>query len=89
MSSNGERETDKHAIGIMLHGCVDEFFQFGEGDDFVELACDLLLAHTKDGAAQKGIFPAGELRVEAGANFEKATNPAVDFSPARSGPGNA
>ena len=38
MGGDGKGQPDVHAAGIMLHGRVDEFFEFGEGHDFVELA---------------------------------------------------
>src|SRR6266566_1797602 len=45
VGSDGEGQADVHSGRIMLHRRVDELFKLGEGDDFVELAADLALAH--------------------------------------------
>src|SRR2546430_3402763 len=37
----------------VLYGGVNEFFEFGEGHDFIELALDFALAHAEDGADRK------------------------------------
>ncbi len=47
------------------------------------------LAHAQDGAGEEGVLAAGELRVEAGADLEKATDASVDFGPAGGGAGDA
>jgi hypothetical protein len=43
--------------------------------------------HTEDGAAQKNVFPAGQLRVETRANLKQGTNAAVDISQSSRGLG--
>src|SRR5260370_5257726 len=45
MSGDGEGQSDVHSAGIMLDGRVDEFVDFGERYDFVELSVDLSLTH--------------------------------------------
>src|SRR6516164_9730251 len=57
MGGDGEGQPDVHAAGVMLDGRVDEFVDFGEGYDFVELPVDLPLAHPKDRSAQIRILP--------------------------------
>ena len=73
----------------MLDGSVNEFFEFGEGDDFVELAGDFGFGHAENGAGKKSVLAAGELRMEAGTDFEERADAAVDFRPANGGAGNA
>src|SRR5271165_2958718 len=85
----GEGQADVHAGGVVLYGSVDEFFEFREGDDFVEFAGDVALAHAQDGAGEEGVFAAGELGVKAGADFEEAADAAVDGGVAGGGAGDA
>jgi len=73
----------------MLDGSVDEFFEFGEGDDFIELAGDFGFAHAEDGAGEKSVFAAGKLGMEAGTDFEEGADAAVNLRPAGSGAGDA
>src|SRR2546430_13383382 len=47
MGGNGESQADVHAGGVVLDGSVNEFFEFGEGDDFVELAGDFGFGHAE------------------------------------------
>src|ERR1700674_2835185 len=85
MGGDGEGEAHVHAGGVVLDLRVDEFFEFGESDNFVELAFDLALAHAEDGTGEKRVLAAGQLRMEPGADFEKANDAAVDFRPAGGG----
>jgi len=78
---DGEGEANVHAARIMLHGRVDEFFDLGESDDFIELSSNLTLAHTEDRPAQEGILAAGQFGMEAGADFEEATNASMNLHP--------
>ena len=73
----------------MLDGRVNEFFEFGEGHDFVELAGDFGFGHAENGAGEEGVFAAGELGMEAGADFEERADAAVDFGPAFGGASDA
>ena len=81
MGGDGEGQADVHAGGVVLDGSVNEFFKLGEGDDFVEFAVDFALAHAEDSAGEEGVFAAGELAVEAGADFEEATNASMNLRP--------
>ena len=89
VGGDGEGEADVHAAGVVFDGGVDEFFEFGEGDDFVELAGDFGFAHAEDGAGEEDVFAAGELGMEAGADFEEAADAAVNFGVAGGGVGDA
>jgi hypothetical protein len=87
MGGHGEGQADVHAAGVVLDRGVDKFFEFGEGDDFVELAGDVALAHAEDGAGEKGVFAAGQFGVEASADLEEAADAAVDLGVAGGGTG--
>ena len=52
-------------------GCVDEALDLGEGDDLVQLGVDPLLGHAQDAAAEIDVFPAGQLLMKSGTDFEQ------------------
>src|SRR2546421_2720005 len=87
--SNGKREAHVHSGRVVLCGRVNKFLKLGEGNDLVELAGDLLLAHAQDGAGEEGVFAASELGMEASADFEEGTDAAVNFRPASRGTSDA
>src|SRR6266436_2463145 len=89
VSSDSEGQADVHAGGVVLYGSVNEFFEFGEGYDFIELALDFALAHAEDGAGEKRVFVAGQLGMKAGADFEKRADAAVNLRPTSGGAGDA
>src|SRR5262249_29687445 len=68
-----------HPARIMLDGCTQKLFDFRERHDFIKLLLDLALAHAKDGATKVDVFGSGQFGVEAGTNFEKASNASIDF----------
>src|SRR5438876_189711 len=70
-------------------GCVEEFVDFGEGDDFVELSLNLNSRHAEDCAVEEDVFASGQFRVEAGADFEQAGHAASDVDAAFGGFGNS
>src|SRR5258707_5943061 len=65
VGGNAEGEADIHTRGVMFDRSVDEFLDFGEGYDFVELAVDLSLAHAQDRAAEVSILATGEFTMKA------------------------
>src|SRR6266404_2967211 len=87
MGGDSKGEADVHAGGVVLDGRVDEFFEFGEGHDFIEFAGDFGFAHAEDGAGEESVFAAGEFGMEAGADFEEGADAAMNFGPAGSGAG--
>jgi len=89
MRGDGEGQADVHAGGVVLDGSVNEFFELGEGHDFVELAGDFGFGHAENGAGEKRVFAARELGMEAGADFEQRADAAVNFRPTFSGPGDS
>src|SRR5438094_7302021 len=58
---------------------LQESFDLGEGDDLVELAIDLAPLHTEDRAIEIDVLAAGQLGVEAGADFEQTADAAGDL----------
>ena len=72
VGGDGEGEADVHAAGVKLHGGIDEFLDFGEGDDFVEFPGDFGAFHAEDRAVEEDVFAAGQFAVKAGADFEEA-----------------
>ena len=82
MGGDGEGQTYVHAGGVVFDGRVDELFKFGEGDDFVEFAADLALAHAEDRAGKEGVFATSQLGMKASADFKERSNAAADFRPA-------
>ena len=89
MGGDGKGEADVHAGRVVLDGSVDKLFEFGEGDDFVELAGDFGFAHAEDGAGEESIFAAGKLGMEAGADFEEGADASANFGPAGRGASDA
>src|SRR5207245_4603541 len=85
MGGDGEGQADVHAGGVVLDGRVNEFFELGEGDDFVEFAGDFAAGHPQDGAGEKRVLAAGKLGMEAGADFEERADAAVNLGPALGG----
>ena len=65
-----------------MTGRVDEALDAGERHHLVEAAGDLGALHAQDGAVEVNVLAAGQLRVEAGADFEQAADPSADFCPA-------
>ena len=76
-----EGETQVHARGVALDGCIDESLDTRKGDDLVEAARHVAAAHSQDGAVEEQILAPGELAVESGAHLEQRGNPST-------GPGN-
>ena len=73
MSRHGEAEPQIHAARIMLHRRVDEVCDAGEVDDRIELGTDLAAAHAEDRAVQIDVLAPRQFTVEAGADFQQAT----------------
>ncbi len=72
-----ECEADIHAARVVLHGCIQEFLDAGEGDDSIKLSGDLFFLHAENGAVQEYVLAARELRVETGTDFEEGADAAA------------
>jgi hypothetical protein len=73
MRRDGEGEPHIHARGIALDWRVEEFLNFGEGDDLVEFPADFVATHTEYRAVQVDILAASELRMKPGAYLAKGS----------------
>src|SRR6185436_4581322 len=69
----------------MLHRRVDEFFNFGEGNDLVEIAFNFRSGHSQDCAVEVDVLAASQFRMKTSAHFQQAGNAPVDFDPAGGG----
>src|SRR5438132_1521671 len=76
---DGEGQAGVHAARVMLDRRLQEFFDLGEGDDLIEPAIDLTPLHAEDRAIEIDVLPAGQLGVEAGADFQQAADAAGDL----------
>ena len=77
MSGDRKCETHIHAAAVALDGRIKKSFDLREGYDFVELRLDLGPRHSEDRAIEEDILSPGQFRVESGANFKQAGNPAA------------
>src|SRR5947209_571578 len=78
VGSNRKCQSHVHAAGISLDGRVEEAFDAGKIDDLVKLAADLRTPHAKDASVQVYVFAACQLRMEAGADFQKTSNTTIE-----------
>src|SRR5206468_8278582 len=76
--SNGEGETNIHAAAVALDRSVQEFFDLGESDDFVELPADLGARHSEDRTVQENIFTTCELWMETCADLQQTRHSATN-----------
>ncbi len=67
-----------HSAGVTLDRRIDELFNLGKGDDFVEFASDLVLGHAQNGTVEEDVFAPGKFGVEAGADFQQAGDAPFD-----------
>src|SRR5580658_9533651 len=88
VSCDREGQAYVHTRGVMFDCRIHEVIQLSEGDDFVKLASDFPLSHAENCATEVCIFAAREFRVEARADFQKATHATANLSPALGGPSN-
>jgi hypothetical protein len=79
MGGDGEGEAHLHAGAVALDGRVHEGFQSRELHDPAVLLADLPLAQAQDGAVEEDVLAAGQLGMEAGADFQqRGDSPAQD-----------
>ena len=80
---DGEAQAHVHARAVGLDRALDELAELGEVDDRREALLDLRLAHAQDRAVQADVLAPGELGVEARAELEQRSDPALDARPRR------
>ena len=78
LDGDGEGETHLHAGGIVLELLVHEVLKFRELDDVVVHRVDLLAGEAEQRAVQVHVLAAGELRIEAHAQFDERHQFALD-----------
>ena len=76
---DGEGKPDIHAAGVALDRRVNEFFDSGKSDDFIEFSANLGPSHAQDGAIKENILSSGQLGVKARANLEQAGDASLDL----------
>ena len=79
MGRNRECEAHVHAATITLDWSVDEFLDFGERDNLIELRLDLLPRHAENRTVEINVFSASQFRMEAGADFQQARDTSVQL----------
>ena len=84
-AGDGKSEAGLHAGGELLEGPVLEVLELSEGDDLVVLLVHEFTRIAQHSAAQVGVLPHGELRVEATAKLEQGGDGAVAADPALGG----
>jgi hypothetical protein len=77
MRGNRKCQSNEHATGVALDGCIYELLDLGERNYFVELAVNLGFFHPQYSAVEVNIFPAAELAMKAGAHFQKTSDSPV------------
>src|SRR3981081_377527 len=79
MRCDGEGQAHVHAARGTLHRRVDKPFDFGKGDNLVELAIDFSFVHAENRAVEIDVLAAGELGMKAGADFEQRADAPVNL----------
>ncbi len=77
VGGDGEGEPYIHAAGIVFDRGIEEFADPGKFDNGVEAFGDISLLHPQHRPVEEDVFPAGQFRVEAGADFQQAADVAV------------
>ena len=75
---DGERNARYHAGRIILQGHIEEFLDFREFDDFVEMVFDKALRIAEQGAVQIDVLTRRQLHVEPGTQLDERCDVAVD-----------
>src|SRR5438132_2793240 len=88
MSCNSEGETNIHPAAVALNWSIEEFIDFGEGDNFIELPADLCARHSQNCAVQKDVFAAGKFRMKTCSDFQQTRYPATNANATLSWLGN-
>ena len=82
---DGKGQPHVHAARVRAEGLMDEIADSGEFDDFVEAGFGLPAAQSQESGIQEDVFRSGQIRMEAGAQFEKGRHAARHGDAALSG----
>ena len=86
---HAEGEAHLHAAGVGADRAVEVIANRGEGGDSRQAGGHLLATQAKELAGHEGILSAGEIGVEAHAQFQQGGDPPLDAHPAGGGLGGA
>jgi hypothetical protein len=71
MYRNRESEANEHTAGIGFDRLINKLTNFGESLNGWHALPDVIVREAQEASVQDYVFPAGELRVEAGAQLEE------------------
>src|SRR5580704_9527357 len=78
MRSNRKRQSDIHTRGIAFNWRIEESFDFGECNDFIELPTNFDPRHSENRTIEIDVFSASQFRVKSSTDFEQARDPTFD-----------
>jgi hypothetical protein len=78
---HGKSQPHVHSRGITFDRSIEELLDFCESDDLIKLPANLYPAHSEDCTIEKDILPSGQLRMEAGADFQEAGHTPLNADP--------
>src|SRR5215211_4780623 len=82
MRCDCKRQPHVHAAAISFDGCVNEFLDFGEGDDLIKLPLDLFPRHAEDRSVEKDVLASTQFGMKPRADFEQTRHATKQFNPA-------
>src|SRR4029079_18609202 len=85
---NSEGETHVHTARVVFDCCIEKPLDLGEGDYLIKLSVYLPALHSQYGTVEIYVLSSAQLTMKSGADFEQATDAAVEFHLSRSRFGN-
>src|SRR6266849_2740269 len=82
MCGHSKSQANVHAATVAFYRGIEKTFDLGEGHDLVKLRFDLGPGHAENRAIEKDIFATSQFRMETGADFKQASDPAAHNCPA-------
>src|SRR5579884_4359385 len=79
VGSNRKPESQAHSGRIAFDGSIDEPFDAGKLDNFIEFFIDFLLFHAQDRSIQVNIFSSRTLLMDTSANLQQGGDSAVNL----------
>src|ERR1700730_4212883 len=79
---NAEAKSYVHARAVSLDRGIDEFFEFGESDDLIQLLRDHCPTHPENDTVEVDVLPAGEIGHHACTDFDQGRHgPSYIYAP--------